>query len=96
MTLSLDAMQAGECVWCSTQSGSEYWLLLMGGLVASVYRKGKDEQFAKFIEKRRMSNRMTLNDGFTMFDWNKQPITAIIPVEMRCVKSDTIPFPRST
>jgi hypothetical protein len=63
-----------------------------GALVASVYRKGNGEPNATLLEKRRMSNRITKNDGFMMFDHDNQPISSIIVVEMKVVPASTIPL----
>ncbi len=91
MTLSVDAMQAGECIFVRTPT-AEYWLLLLGNLVASVYRKGNGEEYATLLEKRRMSNRITQGEGFMMFNSNNEPVSSIIVNTVQKVPADTIPF----
>lgn len=93
MILSVDALQAGDCLFVKTPTAS-YWLLMLGNLVASVYRKGDNEEHAILLEKRRMSNRIEQGSGFTMFNCDNQPIAAIVVNEVRKVSSDAIPFQR--
>ena len=93
MTLNVDALQAGECLFVKTPTAS-YWLLMLGNLVASVYRQGDGEHHAILLEKRRMSNRIEQGQGFTMFNVDKQPVAAIIVNEVRKVAADTIPLQR--
>ena len=89
--IAVDALQAGECLRVKTPTAT-YFLLMLGKLVASVYRKGDNEQFAKLIEQRRMSNRLELNVGFMMFNRENEPVSCIVPIEANLVNSDTIPF----
>ncbi len=91
MILSVDALQAGECLFVKTPTAS-YWLLMLGNLVASVYRKGDNEDHAILLEKRRMSNRIEQNQGFMMFDVNNQPVSSIIAQSFQKVPADSIPF----
>ena len=79
MILSIDTMQAGECLLVKTPT-AHYWLVMCGCLVADVYRKGNTEVNMRFLEKRRMSNRITEGESFAMADINNNPI-AVIMVE---------------
>lgn len=93
MTLSVDALQAGECLMVKTPTAT-YWLLMLGNLVASVYRQGDAEHHAILLEKRRMSNRIEQGQGFTMFNVDKQPVAAIIVQTVQKVPADSIPLRR--
>ena len=93
MTFSVDAMQAGECLYVRTPT-AEYWLLLLGNLVASVYRKGNGEGHATNLGERKMSNRITQDEGFMMFDKNNQPVSSIIVKHVAKCPPDTIPLRR--
>lgn len=89
--ICVDALQAGECLRVKTPTAT-YFLLMLGKLVASVYRMADGEQFAKLIEKRRMSNRIEKGQGFTMFNCDNEPVSCIVVNEVEVVRSDTIPF----
>lgn len=91
MTLSVSALQAGDCLYVKTPT-AQYWLLMLGSLVASVYRQGEGESHARLLEKRRMSNTITQGDGFRMFDYNNDPVASIIVEKWQKVPADTIPI----
>lgn len=91
MTIAVDCLQAGECLRVKTPTAT-YFLLMLGNLVASVYRMGDGEPNARLIEKRRMSNRLDLHTGFKMFNENNEPLSVIIPIEVALVSPDTIPL----
>lgn len=93
MILSIDAMQAGECLMVKTPTAT-YWLLMLGRLVASVYRQGDTEHHAILLEKRRMSNRIEQGQGFTMFNVDNQPVAAIVVQTVQKVPADSIPLRR--
>ena len=90
MILSVDGMQAGECLYAQTPT-AEYWMILMGNLVASVYRKGNEDKVA-LLGDRKLSNRIEENSSFAMFDQNNDPIAVIQVKKCAKVRSDSIPF----
>ena len=93
MILSVDAMQAGECLMVKTPTAT-YWLLMLGKLVASVYRQGDTEGHATLLEKRRMSNRIEEGQGFAMFNVDNEPVSVIIAQRVQKVPADSIPLRR--
>ena len=92
MILSVSGMQAGECLYAKTPT-AEYWMILMGSMIASVYRKGTGCE-VKNLGERKLSNQITQGDVFQMFDKNNDPVSVIQVIECKKVKSDTIPFER--
>ncbi len=92
MILSVSAMQAGECLYAKTPT-AEYWMILMGHQIASVYRRGNGGE-VKSLGDRKLSNQVVQGEPFQMFDRNNDPVSVIQVVECKKVRSDTIPFER--
>ena len=92
MTLSVSGMQAGDCLYVKTPT-AEYWMILMGNMIASVHRRGNGAEL-KSLGNRKMSNQITQGEPFQMFDQNNDPVSVIQVVECKRVQSDTIPFER--
>lgn len=91
MTIAVDALTAGDCLYARTPT-AEYWIVMLGNLVASVYRKGNDQDHAILLEKRRMSNRITQDAAFMMYNQDNQPVSCILPLEVKKVPATSIPL----
>lgn len=89
--ICVDALQAGECLRVRTPTAT-YHLVMCGALVASVYRQGDGEHHAILLEKRRMSNRIEVGQGFMMFDVDNNPVSSIIVKEVCKVSPNSIPL----
>ena len=86
-------MQSGGCIHVETPTAN-YWLMLIGSLVADVYRKGNGEQHATLLERRRMSNTITQGESFMMFDVDNQPVSAIMVNKVEKVNPSLVPLRR--
>jgi hypothetical protein len=89
--ISISECAVGEVVSAVTATAS-YWFVITGRQVAEIFRKGEKEQYAKLLEKRRLPDVITENMGFTMYNVDDQPVTAIVPHAIGKTTRDKIPM----
>ena len=81
------ALKKGEILNVRTET-STYWIKMENYPVAEVYRRGNAG--IDNLGKRKLSSQIVEHEGFTMYDLESNPVSAIVPLEFKKVTS--IPF----
>ncbi len=84
--MRLDSLAEGTVVLCVTERAN-YWFVMKRDLAAMVWRQGGKSGQAILLGPRRLDDRITIGETFTMYDGNGDPVVQIIPTEERIENS---------